>query len=676
MMRPADTEGGEMRRIIDKKMLARCRIRGKRIIRSRLSVLMSVFLITGGILALRLTYVQGVSHNRYMEMGKNQIEETQILYSPRGTIYDRNGNKLAFSVQLKSLYADPKMMEISPRQAAKLFAPVLKVPEADLVKKFSKDTHFVWLERVMDPEDCKAAEQLIDQHHLKGFGFIDESRRYYPNDEMLANVLGFVGRDDKGLDGLEMSLDKEIRGSKDKQILITDIRGVPILRSSMAPYMAPKGKSVYLTIDQNIQYFAERALDRAMGTTQAQSGLIIVMDPKTGAILAMASRPTYDPNNFNKAEPAQFRNKAVVDIYEPGSTFKPIVAATALSAGTYDTTRVWHDPGAIWANGHAVRNWDKQSYGDVRLVDILKFSLNTGFAHIGLLTGGETLTSYAKAFGFGKPTGIELPGEGAGILFNPKKMRPLDVATMSIGQSIAVTPLQMVQAYSALANDGKMVKPHLISSIKNADGTDYYVAKPQIVSNPVDKKVADQVKDMMEKEIFEGGGFKAQVPGYHMGGKTGTAQKLDIVHGGYLPNQYIASFCGFGPVEDPKAICLVVLDSPRGTYYGGQIAAPVFSEAMGQIMRYLGVPTYEDKAIHAVPVTEPAREMPELPSPNADTVVLPGFYGWSIRDTGTWLNKAGLRFRPEGSGFGISQSPGPGSTVKRGETVTVTFKGH
>ena len=665
-----------MRRIIDKKMLARCRIRGKRIIRSRLSVLMSVFLITGGILALRLTYVQGVSHNRYMEMGKNQIEETQILYSPRGTIYDRNGNKLAFSVQLKSLYADPKMMEISPRQAAKLFAPVLKVPEANLVKKFSKDTHFVWLERVMDPEDCKAAEQLIDQHHLKGFGFIDESRRYYPNDEMLANVLGFVGRDDKGLDGLEMSLDKEIRGSKDKQILITDIRGVPILRSSMAPYMAPKGKSVYLTIDQNIQYFAERALDRAMGTTQAQSGLIIVMDPKTGAILAMASRPTYDPNNFNKAEPAQFRNKAVVDIYEPGSTFKPIVAATALSAGTYDTTRVWHDPGAIWANGHAVRNWDKQSYGDVRLVDILKFSLNTGFAHIGLLTGGETLTSYAKAFGFGKPTGIELPGEGAGILFNPKKMRPLDVATMSIGQSIAVTPLQMVQAYSALANDGKMVKPHLISSIKNADGTDYYVAKPQIVSNPVDKKVADQVKDMMEKEIFEGGGFKAQVPGYHMGGKTGTAQKLDIVHGGYLPNQYIASFCGFGPVEDPKAICLVVLDSPRGTYYGGQIAAPVFSEAMGQIMRYLGVPTYEDKAIHAVPVTEPAREMPELPSPNADTVVLPGFYGWSIRDTGAWLNKAGLRFRPEGSGFGISQSPEPGSTVKRGETVTVTFKGH
>lgn len=665
-----------MRRIIDKKMLARCRIRGKRIIRSRLSVLMSVFVITGGILALRLTYVQGVSHNRYMEMGKDQIEETQILYSPRGTIYDRNGNKLAFSVQLKSLYADPKMMEISPKQAAKLFAPVLKVPEADLVKKFSKDTHFVWLERVVDPEDCKAAEQLIDQHHLKGFGFIDESRRYYPNDEMLANVLGFVGRDDKGLDGLEMSLDKEIRGSKDKQILITDIRGVPILRSSMAPYMAPKGKSVYLTIDQNIQYFAERALDRAMGTTQAQSGLIIVMDPKTGAILAMASRPTYDPNNFNKAEPAQFRNKAVVDIYEPGSTFKPIVAATALSAGTYDTTRVWHDPGAIWANGHAVRNWDKQSYGDVRLVDILKFSINTGFAHIGLLTGGETLTSYAKAFGFGKPTGIELPGEGAGILFNPKKMRPLDVATMSIGQSIAVTPLQMVQAYSALANDGKMVKPHLISSIKNADGTDYYVAKPQIVSNPVVKKVADQVKDMMEKEISEGGGLKAQVPGYHMGGKTGTAQKLDTVHGGYLPNQYIASFCGFGPVEDPKAICLVVLDSPRGTYYGGQIAAPVFSEAMGQIMRYLGVPTYEDKAIHAVPVTEPAREMPELPSPNADTVVLPGFYRWSIRDTGEWLNKAGLRFRPEGSGLGISQSPGPGSTVKRGETVTVTFKGH
>ena len=259
----------------------------------------------------------------------------------------------------------------------------------------------------------------------------------------------------------------------------------------------------------------------------ATGGIIIVMDPKTGEILALGNQPSYDPNHFEKADERQFKNRAVVDIYEPGSTFKPIIAATALSAGTYDTKRVWHDPGVVWASGHPIKNWNEESYGDVRLVDIIKWSINTGFAHIGLLTGGETMTDYAKRFGFGRSTGIELPGEGVGLLFEPKNMRPIDVATMSIGQGIAVTPLQMVQAYSALANGGKMVKPHIIASIKNADGSDYKVTEKEVIGQPITEAVASEVKDMMEKEVSEGGGSNAQVPGYHMAGKTGTAQKID-----------------------------------------------------------------------------------------------------------------------------------------------------
>lgn len=654
-----------------KKELPRNRMRKRSI---RLSFILCFI---GGLLLLRLMWVQIIQGHHYEEMAMNQTEGVQTLYSPRGTIYDRNGRELAFSIMVKSFFADPGTMNVSPEEAAKELSPLLHRKEGDLVKDLSEDTRFVWLERVMDPEDSDKVIALIKEKKWKGFGFFDESRRFYPNDSMAANVLGFVGLDDRGLDGLEMSLDDLIRGGKNKQHILTDARGNPILKSAMAPYKAKKEKSVYLTIDQNIQFYAERALDRAMASTHASGGIIIVMDPKTGAILALGNRPSYDPNHFDKATEAEFKNRAVVDIYEPGSTFKPIIASAALAAGTYDTQRVWHDPGAVWASGHAIRNWNDESYGDVRLVDILKFSINTGFAHIGLLTGGETLTRYAKAFGFGKPTGIELPGEGSGILFEPKDMRPIDVATMSIGQSIAVTPLQMVQAYSAIANGGKIVKPHIIQSIKNADGSDYKVTPVEYSGEPISQKVADEVKDMMEKEVSEGGGTNAKVPGYHMAGKTGTAQKLDPVNGGYLKGQYIASFCGFGPTEDARAICLVVLDTPKGTYYGGQVAAPVFKEAMTQIMRYLKIPTLDDQTIHAKPQDKPIElYKPSLPPESAKEFRLPSFTGWSMRDVGEWLTRAGLGFQPEGSGYADKQDPGIGARVKRGDNVKVHFSHH
>ncbi len=479
------------------------------------------------LLVLRLFWVQVIEGSRYEEMAMNQTEGSQTLYSPRGTIYDRNGKEMAFSIMVKSLYGDPGMLNVSPKEAAKALAPILHKKEKDIEERLSRDTSFVWLERTMDPEDSDKVKDLIKERKWEGLSFVDESRRFYPNGSMAANVLGFVGMDDKGLDGLEMSLDSLIRGGSNKQQILTDARGNPILKSVLTPFKAEKERSVYLTIDQNIQFYAERALDRAMKTTHATGGIIIVMDPKTGEILALGNQPSYDPNHFEKADERQFKNRAVVDIYEPGSTFKPIIAATALSAGTYDTKRVWHDPGVVWASGHPIKNWNEESYGDVRLVDIIKWSINTGFAHVGLLTGGETMTDYAKRFGFGRSTGIELPGEGVGLLFEPKNMRPIDVATMSIGQGIAVTPLQMVQAYSALANGGKMVKPHIIASIKNADGSDYQVTEKEVIGQPITEAVASEVKDMMEKEVSEGGGSNAQVPGYHMAGKTGTAQKID-----------------------------------------------------------------------------------------------------------------------------------------------------
>lgn len=641
-------------------------------IHGRGRVLLLVFLCYGLAVLLRLIYVQIIEHDRYEAWSLRQTRDIQELYSARGTIYDRNGRQIAFSIMVKSLYADPGMMNVSAEEAAALFAPVLGMDEADLAERMSRDTRFVWLERIMDPDMTEAVQAVIRENKLKGFGLVDESKRYYPNGALLANVLGFVGIDGKGLDGLEKSFEELISGGVNRQILLLDARGNPILHSTMAPYMGKEGKSVYLTIDTSIQFFAERALDRAMASTKSQGGIVIVMDPKNGDILAMASRPSYDPNHFYRATENEFKNRAVVDIYEPGSTFKPIVAAAALDAGTYSPDIVWHDPGEIVASGHTVRNWDDESYGDVRMVDILKFSINTGFAHIGLLTGGDILTRYAERFGFGKATGIELPGEGEGILFNSREMRPIDVVSMSIGQGIAVTPLQMVQAYSALANGGTMVKPHLITSIRNADGTVYAAETAEIAGQPVTRETANLVKDMMEKEVSEGGGGNARVPGYHMAGKTGTAEKIDTVHGGYLKDHYIASFCGFGPTEDPRAICLVVLDNPQGMYYGGMIAAPVFSEIMGQTMRYMGIHAVEDPARQTVGASS-KDSLPFLPEEGAEEVILPDFAGWSVRDVGEWLTAAGLGFRPEGSGFARTQSPEAWTAAERGETVTVEF---
>lgn len=604
------------------------KIRPRSIMRKRSAWIAGLFTLIVFILGIRLFYVQIIDNDRYKKMALAQTEGVQILYSPRGTIFDRNGKPLAFSVMVKSLYCDPGMINGDPKEIAKELSPLVKQPENILLEKLTKDTRFVWIQRLMDPEDSERVLSLLKERKWEGLRFVDESRRYYPNGPLLANVLGFVGIDDKGLDGLEMSMDQLIGGSENKQRLLMDARGNPILQSALAPYKTEGERSVHLTIDQNIQFYAERALDRAMANTHAQGGLIIVMDPKTGGILALGSRPTYDPNHFDKAKEEDFKNKAVVDIYEPGSTFKPIIAASALSAGTYSSDIVWHDPGEIRASGHTIKNWNDGSYGDVKLVDIIKYSINTGFAHIGLLTGGKTLTEYAEKFGFGKPTGIELPGEESGILFNPEDMKDIDVATMSIGQGIAVTPLQMLQAYSALANGGKMVKPHILESVRNPDGSIYKSYETEYAGEPVSKEVADEVKDMMEKEVSEGGGMNARVPGYHMGGKTGTAQKLDAVRGGYLENEYIASFCGFGPIEDPQAICLVVLDNPRGVYYGGLVAAPVFRETMGQIMRYLEIPSNEQRVGSENNEEKHGhKSIPDLPEKNINEFRLPNFYG-------------------------------------------------
>lgn len=632
-------------------------------------ILMALALVIGG----RLVQLQVHDADKMTKLADLQSEEDRKLQSPRGTIFDRDGRVLAISEITKSLYGDPKMINRSPEDMAKILAPYVDMKKEDIAERLHRDTAFAWLQRNMDSDKYDALAQCIKDEKLEGLGFVEESCRYYPNGNLAAQTIGFVGNEDRGLDGVEMVLDDEIKGDVRNLHLVTDRNSIPIFQSTLEQIVPDKERTVTLTIDASLQYMVENALDGVVARSHPTGASVIIMDPKTGEILAMGSRPTFDPNNFAKGNGEAYKNRAVVNLYEPGSTFKPIIASSALQAGTWSLNTVYNDVGYINIDDRQIRNWDEKGNGRVTLKEIIKFSINTGMSNIGLHTGGKILTEYAEKYGFGSKTGIELPGEGDGILFNPNEMSRVDVATMSIGQSIAVTPLQMVQAFGALANGGHMMKPFIIKEIDNPDGSVYKKTDPVEVGTPVSESVSQAISKIMAEEISSGGGQNAKIEGYEFCGKTGTAQRLNSSGTGYAEGQYIGSFIGFGPLEAPRYVVLVVVDNPSGVYYGAQIAAPVFKELMTQIVRAKGIHPDKGAAIpSSMRTKERARVLPPIKR-NGNGVVVPSFLGWSSREVNDWLAEAGLGFIPTGTGHAVLQHPVAGQVVQDGENVRVTF---
>jgi len=641
-----------------------------------IAVFLSVLLVVIIILAGRIGWIQFVDGNRMTAKAEMQLRESKMLHSPRGTIYDRSGRELAVSSMTKSLYANPSESKDADQVAGAL-ANLLEMKPEDIKKRLALGGQFIWIKRMIEPAVAQKIQAVIKEYDIKGLGFRDESKRYYPNDSLAAQVLGFVGTDDIGLDGLEMALDKIIKGKLFEQLIDTDSHSIPIFKSIFTFTPTKQGKNVYLTLDSGIQFIVEQSLDKAMKSTGAQAATVIVMNPKTGEILAMANRPTYNPNQFYKYGDNEWKNRAVTYNYEPGSTFKSIVAAAALQEGKAYPTEIFNDKGYVEVSGRRIKNWNDDSYGNVSFLDILKYSVNTGFVQIGMRLGANKLIEYAQAFGFGQVTGIELPGEEAGLLFDPKDMRDSDTATMAIGQSIAVTPLQLITAVGAIANDGVLLKPHIIKEIRNMDGSLDREISTQLVRQVVSPETARTLTDMMEKEVSEGGGNKAAVKGYHFAGKTGTAEKLKDDGSGYAAGRYIASFVGFGPVEDPQVVILVVLDDPRGVYYGGQIAAPVASEILTQVMRHLNIrPQIANEPL----VLAPSRPQFIVRQPQAQTqappgkVVVPNILGMSMRKAGESLNALGLAMVPIGTGVAIRQSIVGNTIVEPGTEITVYFE--
>jgi penicillin-binding protein len=405
------------------------------------------------------------------------------------------------------------------------------------------------------------------------------------------------------------------------------------------------------------------------------------MDPKTGEILAMASRPSYNPNRFWDYPQDNWKNRAVSFIYEPGSTFKAIVAGAALQEGIVTPNQVFFDPGYVMVSGRRIQNWSNESYGAVTFTDIVKNSLNTGFAQVGLSLGAEKLMHYTRLFGFGEITGIDLPGEEEGLLFKPEDMRDSDIATTAIGQSIAVTPLQLVTAMSAIANGGTLMRPHIVRTIKNPDGSVYEERSPQPIRETLQRTVNRTLIGLLEQVVATGGGAKAGVKGYRIAGKTGTAQKIRLDTSGYMEGRYIASFCGFAPVEDPIFTVLVMIDDPSGgNFYGGQIAAPVASRIFAQLLRYAHVEPSSNPFTRTEEVEEQPQDrgdkekrMEAAATPPEGKALVPDFTGLSLREAARLAEQRGLFFESEGTGAAVSQSLSVNDIVEQGTHIKVYF---
>ncbi|MGI1690788.1 peptidoglycan D,D-transpeptidase FtsI family protein [Thermoanaerobacter uzonensis] len=525
-------------------------------------------------LIVRLIWIQGINSEKLAMAVERQSTADILLKPQRGNIYDVNGNILACNVPAGDVFAAPKFIK-NPQKVSEELYKYLNMDKDSLYKILSnKDSEWAVLGRSISLEDINKIKSL----NIPGIYVEDTFMRNYPNGKMLSQVLGFVGIDGNGLYGLEYSLDKYLSGISGREISLVDAEGRKIGVPSKL-YKPTNGDNIVLTIDSVIQSYTEKAIKNAYEKYKPENGITaIVMNPKTGEILAMANIPDFDPNNPQKISSQDYwSNPAVSSIYEPGSVFKVITASAALESAVVTPDEQFDDPGYYIVSGRRINSWTK--LGKINFEEAIEKSSDTVFMQVVERLGVDAFYKYIQAFGFGTPTGIELPGEASGMILPKSKIYPVDLATMSFGQGIAVTPIQMITAFSAVINGGNLMVPHIVKYIENGDKIikEY---KPQIVRQVISKKTSDTMKYILEKTVTEGTGQAAQVPGYTVGGKTGTTEN-------YAPGKYVASFAGFAPVENPKIAVLVLVKNPtQNGHMGGEVAAPIAQEILRDTLRY------------------------------------------------------------------------------------------
>jgi cell division protein FtsI (penicillin-binding protein 3) len=557
-----------------------------------LAIFFLLLLGLGGI-AAKLFTIQIQHGHRLAERATKQYQRLVPLVSRRGTIYDRTGRELAVSLRASSAFAHPEAIS-RPAETARALAPILGQPAREIQARLTSDKTFVWLRRQLDPRQAEAIGDL----GLKGIGLFPESRRYYPREDLAAHVLGMVGLDERGLEGVEHLYDDLLGGKPQFVVAQQDALGRLVFRQE-----DPEAKTpifdVYLTIDEVLQYIAERELANGVERSGAKAGTVVILDPASGEILALANQPTFDPNRYKQAATAAKRNRAATDYVEPGSIFKVILAAGALEEGIVRPNDLFHgEHGAIDVGRITIR--DHEKYGWLTVQQILAHSSNVGAIKIGQKLGKSLYYHYMSAFGFGNLTGVDLPGETPGLVRRPKGWSGLSLSVLSLGHEVSVTPIQFATAFAAVANGGVLLRPHVVRSLQTQDRKIVRHTEPAVVRRVISEPTARTLLRMLTSTVEEGTGKEAAVPDYAVAGKTGTAQKVDPATGRYSHRKVVASFVGAVPAESPRLVILVMIDEPERFRWGGSIAAPTFREIARDAMKYLRIPPSPTRDVRLV----------------------------------------------------------------------------
>jgi cell division protein FtsI/penicillin-binding protein 2 len=548
--------------------------------RRRSEAVFLFFLLLLLVFILRLLFIQFFRSNYLSAIADKQHNLFVELEPVRGTIYDSRHRPEAVNLPAESLYASPNEIKENDKDAIiKKLTPLLGLDYAYLKDKLGKKKSFVWLYRKLTPEQSLTVKKL----NIRGLGFIKESRRTYPNSYLASHVLGFAGIDNTGLEGTELYRDKYLKGVAGWAVFLRDARQkrLDLWRKMVLPR---DGLNLTLTIDEVIQYIAERELDKAFKEYHAKGASIIVMDPHTGAILALANRPTYDLNNHSNVNKDMTRDRAICDMFEPGSVFKIVTASAALEENKVrEEDRFFCENGAYRFGAHLLH--DHTSHGWLTFREVIEQSSNIGTVKVALLLGPEVVYRYAKLFGFGAKTGIDLPGEINGLLRPLGQWSKMSISSIPIGQEVGVTAIQLASAISVIANGGQLMKPYILKEVRDKDGQLIKSTSPVLIRKVISVDTASRMKKMLTGVIEEGTGKLAKLIGFSAAGKTGTAQKIEP-NGAYSHNKFVATFMGFAPAEDPLVTIVVTLDEPY-PYYGGVVAAPVFKSVAGDVIRYL-----------------------------------------------------------------------------------------
>ena len=550
--------------------------------KKRAIILNTAIIFSFILVSLRLADLMIVNHKRLSDRAKQQHMKVEDIQVRRGTIFDRKGRELALNLELESLYCDPENLNADNEDIKRLASFVSKEP-GSILSKIPDEGRFAWIERKLEPSTAEKIRGL----NIEGLGFMTEAKRVYPKGELASHIIGFVGVDNQALEGVELKYDKYMKTTGGKVFLQRDASGRTL---SSGVNMEAKGNNIVLTIDEVLQQLVEDELDKAMVQWKAAAASAIMMDPSTGDILALANRPAYDPNRGGSAHNSEKRNRAITDLYEPGSTFKIVIGTGSLEEkllrpdSLLDVSR-----GGIEVGGKTIR--DVHKYGVLTFKEVIQKSSNVGSIMIGMKLGKERIYNYAKLLGFGEKTGIDLPGEVSGWMHSPEKWSGTSLGAIPIGQEVAVTPLQMLRAYSAVANGGFLVRPHVVSHIISPGGQVLASFKDREMKRVISAKTAETFKNILKSVTEEGGtGKSASVDGNEVAGKTGTAQMINPVTKRYSKEKYVSSFVGFVPVDKPRLALIVVVYEPKGQIYGGVVAAPVFRDIATQSLSYLNVP--------------------------------------------------------------------------------------